>query len=60
MTDMEAALVAYVDGELDLEEAREIERLIESDRRAQEKVRAQGFVQAHSWLQDLTPVSVAP
>jgi anti-sigma factor RsiW len=40
MTDMEAALVAYVDGELDLEGAREIERLIESDRRAQEKVRA--------------------
>jgi anti-sigma factor RsiW len=57
---MEAALVAYVDGELDLEEAREIERLIESDPRAQEKVRAQGFVQAHSWFQDLTPVSVAP
>jgi anti-sigma factor RsiW len=39
MKDMEAALVAYVDGELDPEQAREIERLIENDPRAQEKVR---------------------
>jgi anti-sigma factor RsiW len=39
MKDMETALLAYVDGELDPEQAREIERLIESDPRAQEKVR---------------------